>query len=182
MQLFLLSILSCLIFWNCALTRVPGPAGPAGPPGPPGPPGSAGPPGSLGTQGIPGKMGKPGKGLSKQQFVKIEDIINKEKNLNKEKIVSTTSYSFGFAPTITGFLFLTNLGRLFKLENKNPQTLGGEILFITKIDERADFTSIDRIIYGEDIKQYFCAVTSTGTIYSSDNLQKWVKNSIIDLK
>ena len=173
MQLFLLSILSCLVFCNCTLTRVPGP------PGPPGPPGKSGPPG---TQGIPGQLGKPGTGLSKQQFVKIEEIINIGKNLNTEKIVSTTSYRFGFAPTITGFLFLTNLGRLFKLENKNPQTLGTEVLFITKIDDRADFTSIDRIIYGKDIKQYFCAVTSTGTIYSSDNLQKWVKSSIIDLK
>ena len=77
---------------------------------------------------------------------------------------------------------MTNYGRLFKLENKNPQVIGTDFLFITKIDSRTDFVDIQRIVYAEDIKQYFIVVTKTGLVYSSDDLEDWKKISAINLK
>ncbi|MAI86780.1 MAG: hypothetical protein CMF99_06425 [Candidatus Marinimicrobia bacterium] len=104
-------------------------------------------------------------------------------NLSREEnIISSASYSFGFAPTITGFVFLTNYGRLFKLENQNPQVLGKNISFITTIDSRKDFINISRIVYAEDIKQYFSAITKSGIVYTSENLKEWDRSSVIKLK
>ena len=146
-----------------------GPPGPMGPKGEPGLKGTQGLTGPSGPIGPKGPMGEPGKGLSKDQKLKIEKIING----SLEKIVSSSSYSFGFAPTITGFLYLTNYGKIYKQENKNPETLGNEIEIITRIDNRQDFISISRIVYGEDIKQFFTAVTSGGLIYNSTDLKEW---------
>ena len=112
----------------------------------------------------------------------MNQIIVEHNNSEKEIIIGSASYSFGFAPTITGFVFLTNYGRLFKLENKNPQVMGTDFLFITKIDSRTDFVDIQRIVYAEDIKQYFIVVTKTGLVYSSDDLENWKKISAINLK
>ena len=110
---------------------------------------------------------------------KIVDKMNKiieNNDLSEEEVfTSSASYSFGFAPTITGFVFLTSHGRLFKLENKNPQVLGNDLSFITKIDSRTDFVDIKRIVYAEDIKQYFSVVTKSGIVYTSDNLKNWIK-------
>ncbi len=155
-----------MFFLFLAGCSIQGPPGPIGPKGEPGLKGSQGITGPIGPKG---PMGEPGEGLSKDQKLKIEKIING----SLEKIVSSSSYSFGFAPTITGFLYLTNYGKIYKLENKNPETLGNKIEIITRIDNRQDFISISRIVYGEDIKQFFSAVTSSGLIYTSIDLKQW---------
>jgi len=112
----------------------------------------------------------------------IDEIIDKHNLSREENIISSASYSFGFAPTITGFVFLTNYGRLFKLENQNPEVLGKNITFITTIDSRKDFINISRIVYAEDIKQYFSAITKSGIVYTSENLKDWDRSSVIKLK
>ena len=162
-----------MFFFGCTPNNLPGPSGPPGPTGPPGP---------AGQPGKPGIKGKDGKSVSKDILDKMNQIIAEHNNSEKEIIIGSASYSFGFAPTITGFVFLTNYGRLFKLENKNPQVIGTDFLFITKIDSRTDFVDIQRIVYAEDIKQYFIVVTKTGLVYSSDDLENWKKISAINLK
>ena len=138
--------------------------------------GPTGPPGPKGASGKPGPAGKPGKGLSNQQLKSIDLFLNDE----SEYLVGATSYNFGFAPTITGFAYLTNHGKLFKLQNKNPQVIGKDIELIGQIADRKDFISINRIAYGEDIKQFFSAATKEGLIYISNDLKKWtaVSNKI----
>ena len=132
--------------------------------------GPTGPPGPKGASGKPGPAGKPGKGLSNQQLKSIDLFLNNE----SEYLVGATSYNFGFAPTITGFAYLTNHGKLFKLQNKNPQVIGKDIELIGQIADRKDFISINRIAYGEDIKQFFSAATKEGLIYISNDLKKWI--------
>ena len=135
------------------------------------------PKGERGKQGIQGPPGKPGQGLSSKQLESIDLLINDK----HEYVVGSTSYSFGFAPTITGFVYLTNHGYIYKLENKNSQNVGKDIELITRIAERKDFIAINRIAYGEDIKQVFSAATKEGVVYISNDLKKWsmIKNSII---
>ena len=141
--------------------------------------GPIGPPGPKGASGKPGPAGKPGKGLSNQQLKSIDLFLNNE----SEYLVGATSYNFGFAPTITGFAYLTNHGKLFKLQNKNPQVIGKDIELIGQIADRKDFISINRIAYGEDIKQFFSAATKEGLIYTSNDLKKWtVVSTKIELK
>ncbi len=77
---------------------------------------------------------------------------------------------------------MTNYGRLFKLENQNPEVLGKNVTFITTIDSRKDFINISRIVYAEDIKQYFSAITKSGIVYTSENLKNWNRSSVIKLK
>lgn len=136
-----------------------------------------GPKGERGIQGIQGPPGKPGKGLSSKDLKAIDLLINDK----REYVVESCSYSFGFAPTITGFMYLTNRGHLYKLENKNSQTVGKNIELITRIAEREDFIAINRITYGEDIKQVFSAATEEGIVYISNDLNKWsmIKDRII---
>ena len=131
--------------------------------------GPTGPPGPKGDPGKPGPAGKAGKGFSNQQLKSIDLFLNDK----SEYIVGTTSFNFGFAPTITGFAYLTNHGKLFKLQNKNPQIIGTDIELIGQIADRKDFISINRIAYGEDIKQFFSAATKEGLIYTSNDLRKW---------
>jgi len=75
------------------------------------------------------------------------------------------------APRITGFCFLTSHGRIFKLEN--TQVIGESILYVGKIADRDDFTGLSRIAYGEDIKQYFSAVTKSGMVFTTEDLITW---------
>jgi len=162
--------------FGCIPKSIPGPKGPEGPPGP------SGPSGPIGPQGIPGIKGKDGDSIPFKTLHQIDQIIDEHNLSMEENIISSASYSFGFAPTITGFVFLTNHGRVFKLENQNPQVLGKNVTFITTIDNREDFTNISRIVYAEDIKQYFSAVTRSGIIYTSENLKDWDRSSVIRLK
>jgi len=179
MRLKTLYIFYIILLFGCIPKNMLGPEGPAGPRGPKGEPG---PQGIKGDPGLPGENGKPGKGLSKEELKNIQELINKNKTSNKEFIVGSASYSFGFAPTITGFIYITNFGRLFKLENKNPQSLGSSIELVTKIGNKTDFISIKRVVYGEDIKQYFSAVTKSGTVYTSENLKDWSETTFIPIQ
>tara|TARA_B100001094_G_scaffold291917_1_gene310661 strand:+ start:304 stop:819 length:516 start_codon:yes stop_codon:yes gene_type:complete len=169
----LYSFLFLIFYFGCIPNNIPGPVGP---------PGSTGPSGPSGPQGIPGIKGKDGTSIPSKTLNQINQIIDSHNLSKEEAIISSTSYSFGFAPTITGFVFLTNYGRLYKLENQNPQALGENITFITKIDSRKDFVNITRIVYAEDIKQYFSAVTKSGIVYTSENLKDWDQSSVIKLK
>ena len=146
--------LFAILLTGCTPRSIPGPPGPEGPNGARG---ERGIQGLRGIPGPPGPQGKPGKSISEKQI----------KTFNE----------FGFAPTITGFVYLTNHGRVFKLDNKTPQTLGQSIEFISTIADRKDFSSISRIAYGEDIKQYFTATTSSGIIYTSEDLKIWNQNT-----
>ena len=176
MKIKLYSFLILVFYFGCIPASAPGPKGPPGLTGPSGPPGPPGP------RGIPGIKGKDGISLPPKVLNQIDEIIDKHNLSIEENIISSASYSFGFAPTITGFVFLTNYGRLFKLENQNPEVLGKNITFITTIDSRKDFINISRIVYAEDIKQYFSAVTRSGIVYTSENLKEWDRASVIKLK
>ena len=176
MKIKLYALLFLIFYFGCIPSNAPGPEGPPGPLGPSGPPGPPGP------QGIPGIKGKDGTIIPPKILNQIDKIIDRH-NLSKEEyIISSASYSFGFAPTITGFVFMTNYGRLFKLENQNPEVLGKDITYITTIDSRKDFINISRIVYAEDIKQYFSAITKSGTVYTSEDLKDWDRSSEIKLK
>ena len=176
MKVKLYSILFLIFCFGCIPAIAPGPKGPPGPEGPSGPSGPPGP------QGVPGIKGKDGTNIPSKILNEIDEIIDRHNLSKDEYIASSASYSFGFAPTITGFVFLTNYGRLFKLENQNPEALGKNVTFITKIDSRKDFINISRIVYAEDIKQYFSAITKSGIVYTSENLKDWNKSSVIYLK
>jgi|SaaInlStandDraft_1057018.scaffolds.fasta_scaffold39510_2 hypothetical protein len=141
----------------------------------PGPQGSIGPKGEKGERGEVGPQGEKGQGIGKKKLIEIDKIITEFKQSNDEFIIGATSYSFGFAPKVTGFVYLTNKGKIFKLESKNPKTLGQKIQFLTQISENISFTSITKTASGEDIKQYFTTTTSDGDIYSSENLKDWKK-------
>ena len=143
-----------------------------------GPPGKMGPKGEIGPQGKPGPKGP--KGLPGTDGKSIpEDVLNsidkllKDNNNNSEILVDILSYSFGFAPKITGFCFLTNHGRVYKLENKNIKTLGDSLNFICKIGNYKDFIAFSRNSNEENIEQYFTAITKSGIIYSSSDLTNW---------
>ena len=154
-------------YQGCSNQSIPGPPGPVGPKG------ERGIQGFRGIPGPPGPEGKRGNGFSEDQIKKVNAILNLNINNEDEALIDVESYSFGLAPTITGFIYLTNYGRLFKLENKTPQTLGESIEFISKIADRKDFTSISKIAYGEDIKQYFSVITRAGIIFVSEDLKNW---------
>ena len=176
-------IIFCFLFLSACIPQgVPGPKGKTGPQGPPGPMGLEGKQGLKGELGPPGINGKTGKGLTNEQYTKVNALLIKSELITAEKVVGSASYSFGFAPTITGFVYLTNKGRIFKLENKNPQTLGDSFEFITTIKKREDFSSISKIAYGEDIKQYFSVSTESGYIYISENLKESIEKPTISLE
>jgi len=148
---------------------------PIGTPGPQGDPGPAGPPG---PKGIRGPKGKDGKSVSNKLVVQIENLLKTNDN---ESVIGTVAYSFGIAPRITGFAYLTTSGKLFKFENKNPQKLGNKIKLVTQLSKNQKFISFGRTTYGDDIKQFFTAVTDNGQIYTSENLETWTKSATIPL-
>ena len=154
---------------GCTPQSVPGPQGPEGP---------RGLQGEQGIQGPFGPAGKAGKSISRDKLNKVETFL---KLSQQESVVGSASYSFGMAPTITGFCYLTSHGRVFKLENKNTQTLGEKVGFVGTIADHTDFIGLNRIVYGEDIKQYFSAVTRSGMIYTSEDLKNWTQSSSLPL-
>ncbi len=169
--LFLLLVYSC----------IPRFSGPQGPPGKDGSKGDQGPKGERGLQGPIGPKGIPGESIPKPIIDKIEKYIQIN-DTEFEVLVDVTSYSFGFAPKITGFCFLTNYGRLFKLENKNIKTLGNTIEPLTKIGDHKDFIAFSRNSSEENIEQYFTAITNSGFIYFSKDLLEWNLVTQINLK
>ena len=146
--------------------------------GDPGPPGIAG---KIGPAGPRGPKGKDGTSLSKDLLAKIENYFDKENSKKSETIIGSTAYTFGIAPRITGFVYLTSNGRVFKLENKNPRELGNKIEIITQISNNEEFISLGRTTFGDDIKQYFTAVTNIGKIYTSEDLKNWNINGDIPI-
>ena len=157
---------------GCTPQSVPGPQGSEGPRG------IQGLQGKQGIQGPPGPAGKAGKSISRDKLNKVETFL---KLSQQESVVGSASYSFGMAPTITGFCYLTSHGRVFKLENKNTQTLGEKVGFVGTIADHTEFIGLNRIVYGEDIKQYFSAVTRSGMIYTSEDLKNWTQNSSLPI-
>tara|TARA_B100001765_G_scaffold155612_1_gene100532 strand:- start:165 stop:686 length:522 start_codon:yes stop_codon:yes gene_type:complete len=157
---------------GCTPQSVPGPQGSEGPRG------IQGLQGKQGIQGPPGPAGKAGKSISRDKLNKVETFL---KLSQQESVVGSASYSFGMAPTITGFCYLTSHGRVFKLENKNTLTLGEKVGFVGTIADHTDFIGLNRIVYGEDIMQYFSAVTRSGMIYTSEDLKNWTQNSSLPL-
>ena len=116
--------------------------------------------------------------LSNELIIKIEESIRSSDN---ESVVGTVAYSFGIAPRITGFAYLTSSGKLFKFENKNPQKLGDEVKLVTQLSKTQRFISFGRTTYGDDIKQFFTAVTENGNIFTSEDLDSWSKVASIPL-
>ena len=164
-----LSIFIALLFIGCAGLPIGGSIGPQGEPGPVGAEGPKGPVGPRGPKGADGKS------VPKELLKKIEGLIN------DEVVVGSIAYSFGIAPRITGFAYLTSSGKVYKLENNNPQKLGNKVVLITQISKEDQFISLGRTTYGDDIKQFFTAVTMNGAIYTSEKLDSWTKMASIPL-
>ena len=152
-----------LLFIGCAGLPIGGSIGPQGVPGPAGDEGPKGPPGPRGPKGNDGKS------IPKELLVKIEGLIK------NEVVVGAVAYSFGIAPRITGFAYLTSFGKVYKFENSNPQKLGNKVELVTQISKGNQFISLGRTTYGDDIKQFFTAVTMNGEIYTSEKLDSWTK-------
>ena len=171
---YLTSIVTLLLLLTGCL-----PQGSAGPQGAPGKDGAAGKPG---IKGMTGPMGPAGSSVPADQLKKVEAFLSQNNESSNEHIVAIESYSFGLAPRITGFCFLTSHGRIFKMENKNTQVLGESITLVGKISDHHDFISLSRIAYGEDIKQYFVAVTKSGIVFTTDDLKTWKSKGNIPLK
>ena len=155
---------------------------PQGSVGPQGPPGKDGATGKPGIQGKIGPMGPAGSSVPADQLKKIEAFLAQNNESSNEHIVAIESYTFGLAPRITGFCFLSSHGRIFKMENKNTQVLGESITLVGKISDHYDFISLSRIAYGEDIKQYFVAVTKSGMVFTTDDLKTWKSQGNIPLE
>ena len=170
---YLTSIVTLLLLLTGCL-----PKGSAGPQGPPGKDGAKG----LTGQGMTGPMGPAGASVPTDQLKKVEAFLSQNNESSNEHIVAIESYSFGLAPRITGFCFLTSHGRIFKMENKNTQILGESISLVGKISDHYDFISLSRIAYGEDIKQCFAAATKSGLVFTTDDLKTWKSQGNIPLK
>ena len=165
-----LSIFITLLLIGCAGLPIGGSIGPQGEPGP------AGPEGPKGPIGLRGPKGADGQNVPKELLEKIEALT-----IDNEVVVGSVAYSFGIAPRITGFAYLTSSGKVYKLENSNPQKLGNKVELVTQISKDDQFISFGRTTYGDDIKQFFTAVTINGEIYTSEKLDSWTKMASIPL-
>ena len=165
-----LSIFITLLLIGCAGLPIGGSIGPQGKPGPAGPEGPKGPIGPRGPKGADGQN------VPKELLEKIEVLTS-----DNEVVVGSIAYSFGIAPRITGFAYLTSSGKIYKLENSNPQKLGNKVELVTQISKKNQFISLGRTTYGDDIKQFFTAVTINGEIYTSEKLDSWTKMASIPL-
>ena len=165
-----LSIFITLLLIGCAGLPIGGSIGPQGEPGPAGPEGPKGPAGPRGPKGADGQN------VPKELLEKIEALTS-----DNEVVVGSVAYSFGIAPRITGFAYLTSSGKVYKLENSNPQKLGNKVELVTQISKDDQFISLGRTTYGDDIKQFFTAVTINGEIYTSEKLDSWTKMASIPL-
>ena len=165
-----LSIFITLLLIGCTGLPIGGSIGPQGEPGPAGPEGPKGPIGPRGPKGADGQN------VPKELLEKIEALTS-----DNEVVVGSVAYSFGIAPRITGFAYLTSSGKVYKLENSNPQKLGNKVELVTQISKDDQFISLGRTTYGDDIKQFFTAVTINGEIYTSEKLDSWTKMASIPL-
>jgi hypothetical protein len=168
-------IFTFIVYFSC-ITNKPAVLGPPGKTGTKGEMGPQGKPGQRGPKGLPGLDGK---SIPENVLNSIDQLL-KDNDKNYEFFVDILSYSFGFAPKITGFCFLTNHGKVYKLENKNIKTLGDSVEFICKISDFKDFIAFSRNSNEENIKQYFTAITKSGIIYYSSDLIKWKEMPKVD--
>ena len=106
------SLIAAVFIFGCMGPGTPGPQGEAG---------SMGPPGPRGEKGERGPAGPSGKSVSSEVRKQIDAVLAAESAKNNESVMGSVAYTFGIAPRITGFVFLTNHGNLYKLENKNPK-------------------------------------------------------------
>ena len=65
--------------------------------------------------------------------------------------------------------------------NQSDRWLGKSIEFVTQISKTQKFISLGRTTYGDDIKQFFTAVTKTGKIFTSEDLKSWNENANIPI-
>ena len=167
------SLIAAVFIFGCMGPGTPGPQGEAG---------SMGPPGPRGEKGERGPAGPSGKSVSSEVRKQIDAVLAAESAKSNEFVVGSVAYTFGIAPRITGFVFLTNHGNLYKLENKNPQELGGALEKMGRVASYTNFTVFTRTTYGDDIKQFFSAATDDGKIYTSENFTDWELKSTISLQ
>lgn len=178
-SLFLAGLILTLI--ACSAT---GPPGPQGPTGDPGPPGKAGPPGPTGPPGPMGPSGPAGKSIPEELVQELETALQKLDSTHVQKgelIVSSSHFTFGSAPPVTGFVLLTNLGNVFTMKNVNPTTVGTEFTFLTRIDTYDDFISLSIIPRTEVSKPHFLAFTASGRHYYSKDLKNWIYQAAVPL-
>ncbi|MFQ6673510.1 MAG: hypothetical protein ACE5GH_01840 [Fidelibacterota bacterium] len=100
----------------------------------------------------------------------------------EEYVVASVSYSFGIAPPIMGFAALSNLGNIFKMQNKNPLMIGSGFEKAGRVDDRDDFISLALLPATDGSQQYYLAVTRSGRHYSSKDLEIWTFQSVVPLK
>ena len=172
MKFFYALLILSIILINCTAPGVPGPRGDRGP---------RGYQGKQGRPGPAGPQGPPGENISEDIISKRLDTLLLGQKNQGEWIIGAIAYSFGIAPRITGFVFLSNFGNLFKMENQNPQEIGTSINNIGRIASYDNFSVFSRTTYGDDIKQYFTAATSDGKIFVSEDLMNWENINSINL-
>ena len=181
-KLLLLSVV--LLIAGCsgpAQQGEPGPQGKTGAPGKPGPQGKTGAPGKPGPQGPPGKSVNPE--LISELRTSLEEIKRRDNPpiANQETIVSVVSYQFGIAPPIIGFAAMTNLGNIYKMENKNAITVGNSFKKTVRVDSRDDFVSLALLPSQDGSQPFYLAMTKNGRHYVSKDLESWTYQSVAPL-
>ena len=181
-KLLLLSLI-CLIA-GCTGPAQQGEPGPQGAKGKPGPQGKTGAPGKLGPQG---PQGPPGESVNPElisEFRTSLEEIKRRDNLpiaSQETIVSVLSYQFGIAPPIIGFAAMTNLGNIYKMENKNAITVGNSFKKTVRVDSRDDFISLAPLPSQDGSQPFYLAMTKNGRHYVSKDLGSWAYQSVAPL-
>ena len=173
-DLFLIGLI--LTFAACSAT---GPRGETGPPGEPGPPGEAG---LAGSEGPAGPMGPAGKSAPDKLIRELEDALLKLKTSETgEQIIFSAHFTFGPLPPKTGFVLLSNLGKIYTMKNADPTTVGSKFKYLTRIDSRNDFVGLTILPKTEVSKPHFLAVTASGRHYYSKDLKKWTFQATVPL-
>lgn len=95
-----------------------------------------------------------------------------------ESIVSIVPYQFGIAPPVFGFAAMSNLGHIYKMDNKNVVTVGDSFERSVRVDERDDFVSLALLPSQDGSQQYYLAMTKNGRAYVSKNLESWTYQSM----
>ena len=178
-KLLLLSLI-CLIA-GCTGPAQQGEPGPQGAQGLPGPQGKTGAPGKPGPQGPPGESVNPE--LISELRTSLEEIKRRDNPsiANRETIVSVVSYQFGIAPPIIGFAAMTNLGNIYKMENKNAITVGNSFKKTVRVDSRDDFISLAPLPSQDGSQPFYLAMTKNGRHYVSKDLDSWTYQSVAPL-
>ncbi len=176
-DLFLIGLMLTLA--ACSAT---GPSGETGPPGESGPPGEAG---HVGVQGPTGPIGPAGRSAPEELVQELEDLLIKIKESDYEEknetIVSSTYFIFGPAPSVTGFILMSNLGNVYTMKNVTPKKVGNEFSHLTRIDSQDNFVALTILPKTEVSKPHFLAVTASGHYYYSKDLRNWSYQSTVPL-